>query len=539
MYDRESLCYNYKFVKCRLRESILVECRGKQEVCKVKLQKLAHLSAYYPERLLQALAEAAERDGIELHVVGGTVRDMLLGKHPGDLDIALEKGAISFVHAVISILGGGSFVDLSGPEDEGARLVWQNIQVDAADYRKDASTIEEDLMRRDFTINSMAVPFENLSDDGLKTDLLDPTGGLTDLRGGVLRHCGGAFADDPVRMVRGFRFQATMGFSLVPETMTAVQENCSLISRVAPERIRVELDMIFSSNKTAATLKDMHATTLLEKLLPELYWGRGVAQPRFHHLDVFDHNMLALEMMEELIVSPETYFPEAGESLKQYLQDEHVVRGLKWAALLHDIGKPGTRGKSEKEAGRVTFYGHDEAGRNHFSDFAKRMRWSGRDTDFVASLIGMHMHPFHLCNNVRTGGITKRAALKLCKRAGDRLPALFLLAMADSLAGRGEQKPENMEQEIALLFDEVCREYRESIRPVLKGPRLLTGTDLKELFGLAPGPFFSTILDGLETARVENEVEDRSSAISWVETFLGNAGYVLSKKNKWTKTCVK
>ncbi len=508
-------------------------------MCKVKLQNLARLSAYYPDRLLQALEAAAGRNGAELHVVGGTVRDILLAKHPGDLDIALAKGSIPFVRTVIAILGGGSFVDLSGPEDEGARLVWQDIQVDVADYRKDASTIEEDLLLRDFTINSMAIPFEKLSGDGPGPDLLDPAGGLKDLQGGVLRHCGAAFVDDPVRMVRGFRFQATMGFSLVAETLSSIQKNCSLINRVAPERIRVELDMIFSSGKTAATLKDMHATTLLEKLLPELYRGKGVAQPRFHHLDVFDHNMLALEMMEDLIASPEMYFPDAGEIFRQYLQDEHVVRGVKWAALLHDIGKPVTRGESEKEAGRVTFYGHDEAGKKLFFDFAERMRWSSRDANFTASLISMHMHPFHLCNTVRTKGISKRAALKLCKRAGDRLPALFLLAMADSLAGRGEQKPENMEQEIALLFEEVCREYRESIKPILKGPRLLTGKDLIELFGLVPGPFFSTILDGLEIAMVESEVTDRNTAISWVEAFLGKAGYVLSKKNKWTKTCVK
>lgn len=509
-------------------------------MCKVKLRNPARLSAYYPARLLKALEKAAGRDGIELYVVGGTVRDLLLAKHPGDLDLALVKGAAAFVHTVISILGEGSFVDLSGPEDEGARLVWRNIQVDVADYRKGALTIEEDLLLRDFTINSMAVPFEELSTDGPDPDLLDPAGGLKDLRDGVLRHCGAAFVDDPVRMVRGFRFQAATGFALLPETISAVRENCSLVSRVAPERIRLELEMIFSSERTAATLKGMDAAGLLEKLLPELYRGRGVAQPRFHHLDVFDHNMLALEMMEELIVSPETWFPDGGGSLfKKYLRDEHVIRGLKWAALLHDIGKPESRGQSEKEAGRVTFYGHDEAGKKLFSDFASRMRWSGRDTRFVASLIGMHMHPFHLCNSMGTGGITKRAALKLCKRAGDLLPGLFLLAMADSLAGRGKEKPENMEEAIAALFEDVCREYRESIKPVLKGPRLLTGTDLIKRFGLEPGPFFSIILDGLETAMVENEVKDLNSAISWVETFLANAGYVLSKKNKWTKTCVK
>ena len=130
------------------------------------------------------------------------------------------------------------------------------------------------------------------------------------------------------------------------------------------------------------------------------------------------------------------------------------------------------------------------------------------------------MHPFHLCNVQREETISKRAALKLCRRAGNSLTGLFLLAMSDSLASRGEKKPEHMEEELVTLFNAVQKIYDENIAPVLDGPRLLSGKDLIEEYKLAPGPFFSEILDELETARVEGKVVDRQTALDWVKEFL-------------------
>ena len=489
-------------------------------MCKAKLQNLSQFPECYPEQLISGLLAVAEEEKKQLYVVGGTIRDLLLGKRSNDLDITVSKGATGIVRHLIRQLKGGAFVDLSGSEDEAARLVWHNIQVDVASFREGAESIEEDLQLRDFTINSIGVKLEQLLAPGDSTEIIDPTCGFADLLSRRLRHCPSAFTADPVRMLRGYRLHATLNFSLEQETEQEIKEYAALIHKVAAERIRYELDLIFDSPRTFTTLRAMHKTTLLEELLPELYLGKDVLQPEFHHLDVFEHNMFALEMMEDIIADPGEYFPGLADRLGDYLKKGAVVRWLKWAALLHDIGKPATRGESKKEHGRVTFYGHDEAGREMFCRFAEQMRWSNSDKDNVAALIGMHMHPFHLCNIERTGEVTKRAALKLCQRAGDRLQGLFLLAMADSLAGRGEKKPEQMEEEIAALLDKVLTIYEENIRPVLSGPRLLTGKDLIDDFGLQPGPLFSTIFEKLELAMVEGEVTSRSQAKRWVSDFL-------------------
>jgi len=517
---------------------------GKNRVCKVKLENMSQFSDCYPDKLISALLAVAHREKKQFYVVGGTIRDLLLGNQSNDLDITVAEDSSAIVRQLIRELQGGAFVDLCGADDEAARIVWRNIQVDVASFREGAKSIEEDLLLRDFTINSIGVKLEQLVSSQKPPELIDPTGGFTDLTLCRLRHCSSAFIADPVRMLRGYRFYATLNFQFEKETENEIRKRASLIHGVAAERIIYELDLIFDSTRTADVLAAMHESSLLEELLPELYEGQGVLQPKFHHLDVFEHNMLALKMMEKILADPEQYFPGMASRLGKYLANGMVPRWLKWAALLHDIGKPATRGMSTKDEGRVTFYGHDETGREMFCQLAERMRWSRRGVDNVGALIGMHMHPFHLCNIARTGKITKRAALKLCKRAGEQLPGLFFLAMSDSLAGQGEEKPKRMEEEIVALLDRVLTLYEENIRPVLEGPRLLTGRDLIDDFELHPGPLFSKIFAGLEIAMVEGEVVDRHQAMGWVSDFLAKEKSeeeltVLSKENKWTKMCVK
>jgi poly(A) polymerase len=313
---------------------------------------------------------------------------------------------------------------------------------------------------------------------------------------------------------------STFGFHLVKETKEAVARHASLINNIAAERISYELKLIFDSPRTTEMLRDMGETGLLRQLLPELYQGEGVEQPEFHHLDVLDHSFLALEMVETVIVEPDRFFPGYGKIIKDYLKEERVVRCLKWAALMHDAGKPSTKEIRADKDGRVTFYGHDEAGRDIFKQFAFRSKWSKADTELVGNLIEMHMHPFHLCNVQREDGLSKKAALKLCRRAGTALTGLFLVAMSDSLASKGEKKPEGMEEELLVLFNTVRKMYDETIATVMHGPRLLTGRDLIREGNLTPGPLFSEIMDELESARVEGKIVDRKSALAWVKYYL-------------------
>lgn len=487
---------------------------------RIALENLTEFSKSYPAQLLQALMRTAEKNDTRMYLVGGTVRDCLLGMVSHDLDLAVSGNVFKTAKNLQRELGGGTLVDLSGPDGEAIRVVWQGEQVDLSAFRAATQSIEEDLCLRDFTINAMAVDFLALVGDLQHPTLLDPTGGLADLQEGRVRHCPGAFVADPVRMLRGYRLCATLGFHLEEGTKAAITRRAPLVINVAAERICYELKLIFDSPRTAYTLQDMAETGLLRQLLPELYRGEGVEQPEFHHLDVLEHCFLALRKIETIIAEPDRFFPGHGEEIAGYLGEERVVRCLKWAALMHDIGKPETKEIRADKNGRVTFYNHDEVGRELFKQFADRSKWSKADTDLVGDLIAMHMHPFHLCNVQREGDVSKRAALKLCRRAENALTGLFLLAMSDSLASRGEKKPERMEEELVSLFDTVRKIYDENIAPVLNGPRLLTGKDLIDEYNLVPGPLFSEIMDELETARVEGHVVDRNSAFNWVNEFL-------------------
>lgn len=491
------------------------------------MDQLRRSHLLWPEPLRAALASLDQQLDGGLHLVGGTVRDALLGRSSLDIDLAVPDQAREWAeelrHKLGGGLGGGSLVDLSGPQDATFRVVWHGLQVDISAFRGGAATLAEDLTRRDFTINAMALPVSALSAASLKPEavLVDPTGGAADLAAAEIRHCPGAFENDPVRLLRAYRFSATLGFAITAETEAAIAAGAHLLSRVAAERLNGELRQIFASSATTATLQAMAASGLLPELLPELCRGRGVVQPEFHHLDVFAHSMLALAMMERLIADPGSSFPGQDEELRRYLHRADRRLALKWAALLHDIGKPATRGEHPRQPGRITFHRHDSVGGELVETIAGRLKWSRSDTALVADMVGMHMQPFHLCNVQRGGGaVSRKAVLKLCRRAGEELDGLFLLAMADSLAGKGEKSPLRMEEEVAELYVLVKRLYREHIRPVLTGPPLLTGRDLIEIFALTPGPLFAELLAGLEGARVEGAVVDREGAVAWVAVAL-------------------
>jgi len=198
---------------------------------------------------------------------------------------------------------------------------------------------------------------------------------------------------------------------------------------------------------------------------------------------------------------------------------------LNWAALFHDIAKPACHRLRD---GRVTFYNHDQAGGHFFADIGRRLRVSREVIRQVRRLIELHMWPFHLCNARRKTGITPRACLRLVKATGEELPGLFLLAMADSLAGAGPEKPAGMESELAELYEQVDSVYQQSIRPVLENPRLLNGHDLIREFGLPSGKIIGEILKQLEAAQVAGEIGNRSEAVTWVRNFIDAEGFIKS-----------
>ena len=472
----------------------------------------AQILALVPPDLADALAALRREGGQALYLSGGSLRDLRLGREPHDIDLTVPGGGMAFARELAERLG-GAFVPLDEREDVG-RAVVRGLTVDVAAFREGAASIEADLRLRDFTVNALAADLGVLLAGREATPIIDPCGGLTDLEARVIRLChDAAFVADPLRMLRAYRLAAALDAALAPETGAAVRRDAALVARAAVERQAAELNALMLTPRAHAAVAAMRADGLLFRVLPELAQGEGLAQPpAFHHLDVMDHNLEALRQAELLVARPERGFPEPEPELLDWLADADNRLALKWAALLHDVGKPAAR--MVRADGRVAFHQHEEAGRRMALDWARRMRWSNRLAERVGLLVASHMRPFSLLNAAAAGQLTPRACIRLARRMGADLPGLFLVTQSDVMAGLGTERPPDLESRVAGLWRLLARVQRERVAPVQNGPPLITGRDLIRELGLPAGPLFKKILSAVELARMEGSVASREEALA-------------------------
>nr|WP_321464996.1 HD domain-containing protein [uncultured Desulfobulbus sp.] len=481
-----------------------------------------------PPWLKRHLRDIHSHLGGELYLAGGVVRDLLLGKPPQDIDLCVNREARSWAEN-LAARSGGALVPL-GREEDAARVVSRGLTVDFSSFRRGAATIVEDLRLRDLSINAMALRLDNLlhrEGESPKSALvlIDPTLGRADLENGVIRAAGPqSFIDDPLRLLRAFRFAASLGFSIDAQSVGWIRQFGDLIVRPAPERIAHELDLIMDSGHSAGTMSQMATTGLLWALIPELAAGVEMEQPASHHLDVFGHSLEALAQMERILENPRLWFPRNNESLLVSLQQPAMHRLLCWAALMHDLGKPPTYARRVEKDNRITFYHHDHVGARVFATYAQRFRWSNEDRELVSRLISHHMRPFFLANVARDGHLTLRACIRLLRKAGDILPGLFLLAMADSLAGQGEARVVDMEQELGDLYAHLEQVRLDHVAPVKSAKPLINGHDLIKELHLQPSPIFKSILGAVEEAHMEGLVATRSEALTLAKTVAAQKG---------------
>ncbi|MDP2992320.1 MAG: HD domain-containing protein, partial [Deltaproteobacteria bacterium] len=391
-----------------------------------------------------------------------------------------------------------------------------------AEFRKGSQTLEEDLSLRDLTINALAVCFADDKLEAPPLTLIDPVGGHADIEDRLIRFISEqGIIDDPLRMLRAYRFAATLDFKIDPASREMIRRYGALIKNTSVERIAYELNALLDAKNSYPALRWMAEDGLFSTICPEIEDMCGVQQYGYHHLDVYGHSFLTLYYIEKIEANPADYFPDKykGE-IEEYLQHDAKSVLLKWAALFHDIGKPKTARRCaeawEENGEKSTFYNHDQVGAAIFANFARRLKWSHKRLEFVEKLICLHMRPFHLVNVLRSGEVTPRAMGRLIREAGDELTGLFVLAMADSLAGIGPTKPDDCEALLVQLFETTITFYKEKVKPLLTCPRLITGHDLINIFHLEPGPFFKVLMEEMEDAQVEGRVSTRGEALDWV-----------------------
>ena len=486
----------------------------------------------YPE-LGRIIGAEADRMGIDAYFVGGVVRDHFLQRPCTDIDIVcvnraesgkwkVESGEVSIgielAHAAAKALGGSKvsvFKNFGTASFRHHDLELEFVGARRESYSRDSrkpivenGTLEDDQRRRDFTVNALAVC---LNHDRFG-ELMDPFGGIQDLNEGILRtplDPDITFSDDPLRMMRAIRFAAQLGFRIADDTFEAITRNAKRIEIVSAERITTELNKIMASPNPSLGLKLMQKSGLMSLILPEISALAGVETVDGRgHKDIFFHTMQVLDNVvegERLKVK--------GERCADANQDPNLSPftfhlsplWLRWAALLHDVGKPGVKKYDSKQG--WTFHGHEARGAHMVKRIFKRLRLPlGEEMRYVEKLVMLHMRPIILAEDV----VTDSAVRRLLFEAGDDIDDLMLLCNAD-ITTRNEEKQRRHRANFELVKQKLIElEERDRIRN-FQPP--VSGEDIMTTFGIGPCREIGTIKDTIKDAILDGKIpNDRAAA---------------------------
>jgi poly(A) polymerase len=446
----------------------------------------------------------------EAWVVGGAVRDELLGRPVHDLDIAVTDDPERVARAVARDVGGPVF-RLSGAF--GAWRVIDSRDDQVLDFAPlQGESIEDDLRQRDFTVNAMARP-ATLEGPGIAAgELIDPLGGRADLEARTLRVLGAAaYERDPLRPLRLARFVADLGFAPDAETERLTAAAAPRVPEAAGERIFGELRRLVIADGVLAGLELADRLGLLRAVLPELAALHDVEQSSYHHLDVYDHTVEVLARQIELEGRLEELFGADAGRLRGILDEPFAdeltrAQALRLGALLHDIGKPATRGVLPE--GRVTFIGHDRVGERMVRSVCRRLRTSERLSRFLEGLTRHHLTLGFL---VHERPLDRRQIYRYLVGTSPVEVEVTLLSCADRLATRGRRAGEatGPHLELAAELMRAALDWREQGPPSVP----VRGDELAREVGIVPGPELGRLLAELAEAVYAGEVENREQAV--------------------------
>ena len=456
----------------------------------MKLYSDEELAEILDQDIFHQISEAADRLGLECYVVGGYVRDIFLERPSNDIDVVVVGSGISVAQELKRMLGRKAH--LSVFKNFGtAQVKFHDTEVEFVGARKESyshdsrkpivenGTLEDDQNRRDFTINAMAICL-NKSRFG---ELVDPFNGLADLEDGIIAtplEPGITFSDDPLRMMRCIRFATQLNFQIEDETFEALERMADRIKIVSGERIEVELNKIVMSPHPSKGFVDLQRSGLLNIILPELAALDIVEQKNGRaHKNNFYHT---LEVLENVVKS-------GNSSLY-----------LRWAALLHDIGK--TKTKRWDPAIGWTFHNHNYIGAKMVGEIFRRLKLPlGTEMKYVQKLVDLHMRPQVIADSE----VTDSAVRRLLNDAGDDIDDLMTLCEADITSKNEVRKKmflENFRTVREKLADLQEKDYKRLLQPVIDG------NEIMELFHLKPSREVGVLKQYLKDAVLDNKVEN-------------------------------
>lgn len=442
----------------------------------------------------------------EIYLVGGVLRDFYLNKENFDKDIIVDKiDAEEFAKKLAKSID-ASFVPLD-EENKIYRLVLKD-KINCIDIANPiGKTLEEDLTRRDLTINSIAINLKIL-------EIIDINDGLKDLKSKKIRHINEQnFVDDPLRLLRVYRFQSMLGFGLDNELVKIVTKHASKIHKSAVERINYELLKLFSGDYCAKTLLEMDKTGLFGEILPISQELKKVPPNLHHHLNLFEHSIEVTKQIQEI-------YEKSSPEIKKHLQKVDFggltrLAHLKFAGFLHDIGKPSTW-TIEEETGKHRFIKHDDIGSKMAANILRQRKFSKKQIDYVQKMIKYHIYPSHIVNNPE---INDKIYMRFIRKMGDEVIDIIILAMADRLSARGTDITDEIVEKNIKNLKSLLNFYltvKDTLKPL---PKLLSGEEVMELLNIKPSKELGEIIKSLKEAQLSGDISTKKEAVKFVRQF--------------------
>ena len=445
----------------------------------------------------------------DIYLVGGAVRDFAMGKNSPDRDLIVSGADARDFSLRLADFFNAAFV----PLDE-VNKIYRVVLPDKVNFFDVTNPVEnsldKDLARRDLTINAVAVNLRSLN-------IIDNFGGLCDISNKTLNAISeDNFVDDPLRILRVFRFMSVLGFAISDELLDIVKKHSQLLSVPAVERVNYELLKLFGGKAAYDAVLALDNAGILEMLFPFVKDLKKVPPNTHHHLDLFHHSL-------EVVRQIQLYYDEAQGDVKSHLDEisfgaHSRLAFLKYAGFMHDIGKFSTW-TIEQDTGRHRFIKHDDAGAKLAVPYLKKLNFSNKQIEYIASMIKNHMYPSQV---ISAPDATEKSLMRFVRKMDTNAIDIIILAVADRLSARGEAVTVTMVNENISGLQKLMDFYisvKDSLEPL---PKLLSGNEVMQILNIKPSPLLGKIINELHEAQLSGDVMTKEHAIEFVRNFKQN-----------------
>lgn len=471
-------------------------------------------------KIFEILNFLAKKRKAKIYLVGGYLRDLILKREDKDLDFVLLTGLTGrltdFVKEFAKEINGTFF--LLNDRYQTNRVIDKKHGLTYDFTRMRGRSIEEDLKKRDFTINALALDLEK----PVFSKVIDPYKGREDIQARIIRVVSKeTFTDDPLRLLRSIRFRALLDFEIEKETEKLILQKAFLLKKVSGERIRDELFGILALEESHRFIREWDELKLLTQIIPEIEALRRTDQEGFHHLDVWEHSLKTLEHTEKILKDLKRLFPKFYRKINKHLREEVAdkqprITLLKLATLLHDLGKPQTQTITPE--GKMRFIGHEEKGVEMAEEIGERLRLSRKAIETIKREVLHHMRPGNLSEVPK---LTNRAIFRFFRDCKEEGIETLILSYGDRLAACGPLATPGMIKRHREVVGEMLTDYYEK-KSIVKPKKLVNGNEIMERFKLSPGPKIGKILEALREAQAEGKVKTKKEAFKFIKETLEN-----------------